>query len=85
MKSILNLLVNITKNKLIEGKNNRLIERIHEQKLLLSKSEELRQLLEKENAQKQQQIYQLKAEQLEIEALTNAMERTTQVFEENRE
>lgn len=68
VKSILNLLVNITKNKLIEGKNNRLIERIHEQKLLLSKSEELRQLLEKENAQKQQQIYRLKAEQFEIEA-----------------
>ncbi len=67
-KSFLTLLVNFTKNKLIEEKNTRLIERIHEQKLLLSKSEELRQLLEKENAQKQQQIYQLKAEQLEIEA-----------------
>ena len=68
VKSFLTLLVNFTKNKLIEEKNSRLVERIHEQKLLLSKSEELRQLLEKENAQKQQQIYQLKAEQLEIEA-----------------
>lgn len=68
VKSFLTLLVNFTKNKLVEEKNTRLVERIHEQKLLLSKSEELRQLLEKENAQKQQQIYQLKAEQLESEA-----------------
>ncbi len=68
VKSFLTLLVNFTKNKLLEEKNTRLVERIHEQKLLLTKSEELRQLLEKENAQKQQQIYQLKTEQLETEA-----------------
>lgn len=76
-KSYLYLLVNVMNIKVTEEKDSILNVRLSEQQLLLSKSEEIRQTLEKNLAQKQNQLYQLKAEQLEAEALFKSKELVT--------